>query len=50
MTLKQYIRKFPNLDWRTPSPAAEFAMEPEDKKRHRAWLTGKSKTKRRAKR
>lgn len=38
MTLAQYRRKFPNIDWTKPSPAAEFAMTPADRKRHRKWL------------
>lgn len=30
MTLAQYRRKFPNIDWSKPSPAAEMAMEERD--------------------
>lgn len=30
MNLAAYRRKFPNIDWSKMSPAAEFAMAPED--------------------
>jgi hypothetical protein len=33
MTLAQYRRRFPNIDWSKPSPAMEFALEPEDRAR-----------------